>query len=110
MYRLVAAVAAPSGLGASQSFMVAVPDVLGVSHMSHAVDLDGPRELAEDEAVPVWAFVAHTDGRMYGAVGRGGEGGPVGAGGQGPVGAARKPVGASRPPRALAAPVIVTGD
>ncbi|MDY3554406.1 hypothetical protein R5W24_003528 [Gemmata sp. JC717] len=66
-YRLVAAVAAPSGQGASHSYTVAVPEVSDLTQMSRAVDLAGPRELAEGEAVPVWAFVVRTDGRMDGA-------------------------------------------
>jgi hypothetical protein len=67
VYRAVAAVADASGQRASHSFTVAAPDVTGTLQMSRAVDLAGPRELAEGEAaVPVWAFVIRTDGRMDG--------------------------------------------
>ncbi|AWM35689.1 hypothetical protein GobsT_66270 [Gemmata obscuriglobus] len=66
VYRLVTAVATPSGQGASHSYTAAVPEVSDMGQMSRAVDLAEPRELAEGEVVPVWAFVVRTDGRMDG--------------------------------------------
>ena len=47
VYRVVASVADASGQRTSHSFTVAIPNVSGLSQVSRAVDLAGPRELAE---------------------------------------------------------------